>query len=256
MNCPPIPPLSPRLAAVAAKIPQGSRLADIGSDHGLLPLWLLAQKTLEFCVASEVQADRASRIGRPATEDTRRFAIRIGDGLTVMRSTDRIDVVSICGLGGRSMARLLLAEEQLPTTVKQLVLQPQSHHSLVRRAVERLHFGIVAEQLVEDRGRIYIVICANREAETLDPFHELATSLGLHFDDLFHVTPRVLSSRCPRVIEFWKTQEQRLAHIATRRSDPAIHDDLARSRRILKALGYNADGLATVFPCPPESYQR
>ena len=203
VNHPPIPPLTPRLAAVAAKIPRGSRLADIGSDHGQLPLWLLAQEVADFCLASEVRANRASRIGRPTTEDPLRYDVRVGDGLTVLRSTDRIDAITICGLGGRTMARLLLARGQIPSTLQHLVLQPQSHHSSVRRAVEQLRFGIVDEQLVEDRGRTYTIICANRDADTLDHFHEFAVSCGLRPDDLFHIAPQVLKVHCPQVVEYW-----------------------------------------------------
>ena len=46
--------LSTRLAAIAARVPPGSRLADIGTDHAYLPACLLLEGTIPFAVASDV----------------------------------------------------------------------------------------------------------------------------------------------------------------------------------------------------------
>ena len=51
-----LPPLSPRLAAIADAIEPGSRVADVGTDHGKLPLWLAASGRAAYCLATERNA--------------------------------------------------------------------------------------------------------------------------------------------------------------------------------------------------------
>ncbi|HEX4825178.1 MAG TPA: SAM-dependent methyltransferase, partial [Candidatus Polarisedimenticolaceae bacterium] len=60
--------LSPRLAALAAAIAPGSRVADVGSDHGLLPLWLARTGRAAFCLVTEKTEALLERVERPPAQ--------------------------------------------------------------------------------------------------------------------------------------------------------------------------------------------
>ncbi|MDH3628156.1 MAG: class I SAM-dependent methyltransferase [Acidobacteriota bacterium] len=248
--------LPPRLAAVVTWIPPGSRLADIGSDHGLLPAALIAAENVEFCLATELNADRAAKIHRTGGGSNDRLVVRVGDGLAPIRAEDRVDVVTVCGLGGQTMTELLQRGSSHLEGVRRLVLQPQSHHARVRAAVEQLRFGIVGEAIVSDRGRLYTVICADSDGPRLAESHDLAVARGLVVDDLLHVGPQLLRAGCPLLSAYWRWQETRLARLAADRSVSSVREDLARARRILEAIGYTAGASSSGPSRNPETSQR
>src|SRR6476661_1445037 len=98
-------PLDDRLLAIAALIPAGARVADVGSGHGLLPRHLLATGRAAWCVATERDARRLrSVLGDP---EEPRLSLRHGDGLDPLLPEERLDVVVLAGLGGPSIARIL-----------------------------------------------------------------------------------------------------------------------------------------------------
>ena len=106
---PSLQPLPPRLAAIAEAIAPGSRVADVGSDHGKLALWLAAGGRAAYCLATEETETLLARVARPPAGApwAGRVAYRAGDGLAAIRPGDRIDTIVLAGLGGRTVVRLL-----------------------------------------------------------------------------------------------------------------------------------------------------
>lgn len=231
---PPSPPLPPRLEAVASRIPRGSRTADIGSDHGLLAARLLRLGRVPWCVATEVDAARADRLASAAS------AVRVGDGLLALRTSDAVETAAICGLGGRTVARIVRQAPRRPS-IANLVVQPQSHHDAVRRALDDEGFGIVDEAVVVDRGRPYVIVVARRGAPALASHAAEARSRGLRGSDLAHVGPVLLRDGCRGAIAWWERQRARLeAIVASPGGADRRTPDLERARRILRALRYTA----------------
>src|SRR5258705_8253769 len=99
----PSAPLSPRLQALYDAIPPGSRVADIGSGHGLLPLALAASGRAAHCLATEKTEGLLLRVARPAagSSGASRLAFRAGDGLDAILTADRIDTIVLAGIGSR-----------------------------------------------------------------------------------------------------------------------------------------------------------
>lgn len=99
--------LSPRLAAIAEQVPQGARLADVGTDHAYLPAWLPAGGAHSGAVATDVREGPSQR-GRETArlykvED--RMVFRCCDGLAAVEPQEA-DTVVIAGMGGELMARI------------------------------------------------------------------------------------------------------------------------------------------------------
>ena len=101
--------LTPRLRQAAQWVPQGVRLADIGTDHGHLPIWLMLQGRIQSAIAADLRPGPLSR----ARENARRYGVtgidfRLCDGLSAIRA-EECDAVVIAGMGGENIAAILAA---------------------------------------------------------------------------------------------------------------------------------------------------
>lgn len=153
--------LPPRLAAVAEAVLPASRIADVGTDHGLLPVRLLLAGAVSFAVATErtgARLDPARRLA--AKHGLAGLDLRAGDGLEPLRAEDRIDVLVLAGMGGRTMRRILDPPRLAALGPPRLVLQPQTCLEEVRRHLDEAGFVLECERAVEDRGRRYVVVSA------------------------------------------------------------------------------------------------
>ncbi len=151
--------LSNRLQAVARQIPAGLRVADVGTDHGYLPVYLVVNDIAPKVIAS----DRGKRpldsarqlISLLSLEN--QIDVRLGDGLSVLQP-DEAEVICLAGMGGMAIKEIISAGLPLAQAAKRLVLQPQRNVPAVRRFLVANGFKIVAEDLAEDDGFYYEII--------------------------------------------------------------------------------------------------
>ena len=132
--------LSPRLQAVADRV-RGPRHADIGCDHGLLPLALCTR--LQRVIAVEKHAGPYETARRALA--TSSVDLRLGDGLEPLERGE-VDSLSVCGMGALNIRDLLQrGREKLPP---QLVVQPQDNALPVRRWARENGFHLFEESWV------------------------------------------------------------------------------------------------------------
>ncbi|MGX6980071.1 tRNA (adenine(22)-N(1))-methyltransferase [Vagococcus elongatus] len=161
--------LSARLQAIADLVPKNARLADIGSDHGYLPAWLVLNKKIPFAVAGEVvegpYASARSLVASSNLQD--KIDVRLGDGLEVITASDNIDVITIAGMGG-SLIREILQRgqdtEQL-TGQETLILQPNVGEYTLRRWLAKAGYGIIHEEILKEDDKIYEIIVAVKKSD-------------------------------------------------------------------------------------------
>ena len=155
--------LDARLAAVAAFVPQGSRVADIGTDHGYLAVALVEEGRAPFVIASDLPVgpcEAARRTVRAeGLED--RIEVRQGDGLTVLQPGE-VDTVCIAGMGGVLMTEILAAAPEVWKSLTALVLQPMTGEEELRRYLYAHAWHVADETLVVADDRLYTVIRAAR----------------------------------------------------------------------------------------------
>jgi tRNA (adenine22-N1)-methyltransferase len=173
--------LSQRLETVAGFIPEGSRLADIGSDHAYLPCVLANRKVITFAIAGEVVKGpfESAKEQIIASELEGTVQARLGDGLAVIAPADNITVVTICGMGGDLISKILDSgnKEQKLNTAKRLVLQPNNGERKLRIWLLSHGYTIIDETILEENEKIYEVIVAEKADET-EAYSELEYTFG------------------------------------------------------------------------------
>ena len=125
--------LSERMAAVAAMVTPGSRLADVGCDHGYLSIWLCRQRIAERAIALDVNRGplQSAEANIAAAGLEAYIETRLSDGLSAVRPGE-VDSVAAAGMGGRLMCRILERGEPVLRCARELVLEPQSLRDSVR----------------------------------------------------------------------------------------------------------------------------
>ena len=153
--------LKPRLQMAADMVREGSRIADIGTDHAYLPAALILGGRIPSAVAADLR--KGPLENAEATVRTYgiadRVQLRLSDGLKLVLPEEADDIV-IAGMGGILIAEILEAAPWVKDKKKRLILQPQSHSEDVRRYLFRNGFEIIEEQACFEDSKVYICMCA------------------------------------------------------------------------------------------------
>ncbi|EGO63332.1 tRNA (adenine(22)-N(1))-methyltransferase [Acetonema longum] len=153
--------LRERLAAIASMVPEQARIADIGTDHAYLPIYLVSSNRISYAVASDVHSGpyQTALEAVCLAGLSQQISVRFGDGLAVL-SPGEVDVVVIAGMGGGSMISILEADITLVRQLNHLILQPMVDAPLLRRWLQEHGLAIVNEELVAEEDRLYEIIAA------------------------------------------------------------------------------------------------
>ena len=143
--------LTDRLQMIADEIKQGETMADIGTDHGFLPLHLwengISPKVI-MCDISEPSLAKA-KAASGAYQFGNELDFRAGDGLTVLKSGEVDDIV-IAGMGGLLIWDIMSADMDKTCSFRKFILQPRNHAGTLRYRLARAGFDIAKNQLVRE----------------------------------------------------------------------------------------------------------
>lgn len=155
-----------RLLKIAGMIRSGDRVADIGTDHAYLPVFLLkngiAQKAFACDIGDGPLENARLNIERSNVDG---IELRKGDGLKAV-GPDEIDTAVLAGMGGDLMARIISDTGWIKNTRYELILQPMTAVEELRQYLCENGFAIVKECAVMSQGRIYTVIKAVFDGKT------------------------------------------------------------------------------------------
>ena len=117
--------LSPRLQSVAGLVPEGARLADVGTDHAYLPAWLILRGIIPGAIATDLRKGPLERARATAERYglTDVMDFRLCNGLAGV-SPDETDAVAIAGMGGETIAEILSAAPWLQMGVRRFCSSP------------------------------------------------------------------------------------------------------------------------------------
>lgn len=169
--------LSMRLSAVADMVTITGILADVGTDHGYIPVFLAGEKRIQRAIAMDVNQGPLKRaqehIRQYGLED--RISTRLSDGLEALRPGEA-DSIVIAGMGGALMKRILAQGEEAARTAKELILQPQSEIMEFRRFLWESNYEITEENMVFEDGKYYPMMRVEKGSES--PYSEVELLYG------------------------------------------------------------------------------
>ena len=156
--------LGERLTRVASFVPNGLKVCDVGSDHAYLPVYLIQNDQIACAIAGEV-VEGPYLSAKQTVCDYRmenRIEVRLGDGLQILSKEDDITAVTICGMGGELISRILEAGYNGGhlNGRERLILQPNVAEHFLREWLMNHSYHIVEETVVEDNHRLYEIIVA------------------------------------------------------------------------------------------------
>lgn len=171
--------LDKRLAAAAALVPYGARLADIGSDHAYLPIALCLENRIDCALASDINQGpvSAARANIAASGLVGKITAIKADGLDGALEF-RPDCITVLGMGGELIVSILSRAEWIKDSGITLILQPMTHPEVLVHYLAESGFGIEDESIVCENGRTdraYRIIKARfdgqmREIDALDAY--------------------------------------------------------------------------------------
>lgn len=163
--------LSPRLASVAALVPPGAVLADVGTDHAFLPVYLLQRGLIAGSVASDLREGPLNKAKANAVKYglTGQMAFRLCDGLRDI-TPGEVDTIAIAGMGGETIAAILAAAPWTKQGQHRLILQPMTSLYDLRHYLSGSGYMITMEHLNREGRRIYITM--EVQPGTASPYSE------------------------------------------------------------------------------------
>ena len=204
--------LSERLELVLSFVEPGESAADVGTDHGHVPVELVRRMIVKKAVAMDVRKGPLSR----ATENidlaglTDKIETRLSDGVAKLLPGEA-DSVVIAGMGGELIIKILENGRHMWDSVKQWVLSPQSEIFKVRRWLFENGFVIRKEEMVLEDGKFYTVMDVRREKDadsegkTVDP-----DVLSLSEDSRMLYGDYLIRTKNPVLLTYLKEEEAKL----------------------------------------------
>ncbi|MCR5666855.1 MAG: class I SAM-dependent methyltransferase [Eubacterium sp.] len=195
--------LSKRLEAVAGLVTKQGVLADVGCDHGFLPIALYEQGRIKKAIALDVNEGPLLRAREHICEAGLADVIetRLSDGLAALKDGEA-DSVVIAGMGGNLMQGILARCCDVAKSCKEIILQPQSEIDLLRAWLTEAGFKICAEDMVLEGGKYYPMmrVCFTGLEMKL-------TKVELSYG------PCLLRESHPVLLDFLKKEDIRVEHI-------------------------------------------
>lgn len=194
--------LSKRLAEVASFVTCGNRIADVGTDHGYVPVYLVQAGKVPYAIAMDINKGPLKH----AEENIMRYGLggqietRLSDGLCAYNKNEA-DTIIIAGMGGALIIRILSAQYDKWKDCGELILSPHSEQEAVRRYLCDNGMSVIRESMLIDDGKYYTVIKAARGEQQYE------STAQYRYGQL------LLERRDKVLFEYLKREEEKLGRI-------------------------------------------
>lgn len=148
--------LSNRLQAVANLVTPGSVLADVGTDHGYIPIYLTEQGICPRVIAMDINPGPLDRAREHLQQQQKMLPVELmlSDGLNALQP-GIADSIIIAGMGGGLVIKILQENRTIVEKLQECILQPQSELYKVRAFLLQEGFSIVQEDIILEDGKYY-----------------------------------------------------------------------------------------------------
>lgn len=151
--------LTDRLLEIASRVTEGKKIADIGTDHGYIPVYLLNKGIINFAVLADVNKGPLENARKEVRHNNLldKTDLRLGSGIEVLE-VGEVDEIIIAGMGGILISELLEAKSEVAKNAEKLILQPMQAQDELRKYLLNNGYEILNEVLVKEDFRIYEIL--------------------------------------------------------------------------------------------------
>ena len=152
-----------RLKLVGDYVDKGSVPLDIGCDHAKLSIYLLKEKNFPFVYASDNKIGPLNQARENVNYYNLADKIELikADGLNSLN--DKIDTITITGMGGLTINKMFLENKNKLTNIKTIILSPNNFIKEVRETINKLGYYLKDEELVEESNKLYHILVFSKE---------------------------------------------------------------------------------------------
>lgn len=161
--------LSPRLQAIVDYVPIGAVVADIGTDHGYIPVYLVDKKISSKVIATDINEGPLRNAGNYISKESFEDIIetRLGNGLKCLLPSE-VDTVIIAGMGGLLISEILENSKEITQTINSFILQPMVASEELRRFLYENSYRILDEKLAKEGDKLYEIMLVTHGEDTID----------------------------------------------------------------------------------------
>lgn len=183
--------LSERLIAIANFVPNNSIVADIGTDHGYIPAYLIENKISKKVIGTDISKGSLDKIIEYIKElrFEDKIDTRLGDGLEVIKPYE-VDTVIIAGMGGLLIRDILENHRKVSDSIIDFILQPMVAQKEVREYLIENNFEIIGEELVKEENKYYEIIHARKGKSLIEK------------EVYYEISPILIQNKHPLLKEF------------------------------------------------------
>ena len=166
--------LSNRLETLTKYVPQGSRVIDVGTDHAYIPIYLIKNKIVTSCMATDINKGPLIKAEQNmAKYRISNIKLKQTSGLQGITEADG-NVIMISGMGGYLIIDILKAAMPLAKAANRLILQPQQDIDQVRYFLHENGFKIITEDFAKDDDKYYTILVVEKGEEAYtEPYEYL-----------------------------------------------------------------------------------
>lgn len=161
--------ISNRLKSIIKLVPENSIVADVGTDHGYVPAYLIEEKKSKKVIATDISKGSLNKIiGYVKEKKLEEFIhTRLGNGLEVLKPYE-VDTVIIAGMGGLLIRDILENDKEITESINTFILQPMIGAKELREYLFGNNFEIVHETLIKEDGKYYEIIKAKHGKDCVE----------------------------------------------------------------------------------------
>lgn len=218
--------LSNRLEMVVSFVKPGESAADVGTDHGHVPVELVRRGIVKRAYAMDVRKGPLSKAEEniAAARMKEKVETRLSDGVQKL-SAGEAESVIIAGMGGELVIHIMEEGRHMWDTVGQWVLSPHSEIHKVREWIEKNRFVIVKEDMIFEEGKFYTVMDVRRNDARSEINHETDEAAA---EKRYRYGTYLVNTKNPVFGDFLKDEEAKLLTLKANLEKQAVQSERAK----------------------------
>ncbi|MDU7885042.1 MAG: class I SAM-dependent methyltransferase, partial [Clostridium perfringens] len=203
--------LSKRLKRIAEHVDKCESVADIGTDHGYIPIYLVKEGICKKAIASDINKGpiEKAKVNVAFEGVSNKVKCLLGPGLNPLK-VGEVNGVILAGMGGNLTRDILLADMDKVKKYDFIILQPAQNPEVLREFLYKNDYEIIDEDLIKDEGRFYELfkVKYNENSEKLvfedELEYEVSPLLREKGHPLFKEFIEEKINRCETILSFIK----------------------------------------------------